>query len=472
MLTRTSEGLRADIRVADGTSTLTFVDLPSVRRDRWSEPRQVGPGAFEVELPADAREYDRIHPSVTRIGEAFVLYGPALHAAELPADATVRVTQGEITVPHLPRLLGGYVFVGPVSMVQPREGYALIGADAVPPWIGETVNGAAESVFPFFASHLGALPTEPTVAVSTDVPGPMGFHGDVSDNGFVFLRFHGEAWTSRDEAAAAKIETFVRHEAFHLWNRGTTAGTPPWLHEGGAEYAGLVAAVSAGALSEAQARTELSARASACRATLGPHPFTELPPGGSALYDCGVVVQWVADLAQREEHGDILTLWGQLLAPTAGYGLEGFRALAGPEAEAFVDSGNWSSLIEWLEGRGITIDETPLPRSDRSDLLRHLMQAACGTQQAGFWTEPDFVRLDTGEDCGVLSHQAELTQIETHDIIDAPAAAFDAAAERCRDTAPVRATLRSGAGIEVPCAVAPARTPGFEIVANPPIGLR
>ena len=109
-------------------------------------------------------------------------------------------------------LAGGYVFVGPPDMVEVRDGYRLIGAATVPDWISETATQGAEAAFPFFAAYFGPLPTDPVLALSTESPGPMGFHGDVTDNAFVFLRFHGMQWKAEDPRAAAGIETFIRHE--------------------------------------------------------------------------------------------------------------------------------------------------------------------------------------------------------------------------------------------------------------------
>lgn len=483
-LTRTEVGLRALLRPAVPTASLAFADSGSIRRDGWSasDPEVTFEGsrlraagvrdAFELELPADAEEFDRVYPAVTRVGQASVLYGPALVAAEVSPEAEVQTTGTDVVLPAAAQLDRGYVFVGDPELVEPRDGYTLVGRAVVAPWISKTVSEGAEAVFPLFASTFGELPQEPIVAVTQDSPGPMGFHGDVTENGFVFLRFHGAEWDAYDSGAAAQISTFIRHEAFHLWNQAVAPGTPPWLHEGGAEYAAVVAAVGGGVLSEADALAEVSSRAARCRAALGDQPMSELGRGGSAVYDCGVTVQWLADLELRRSssgNAHVFTLWATLLseAPPSGYTLAAFRDLAGPLAVRFLDGAGWEALATELAERGIDVDTTPDPAEDRAQLLNHLMASSCGPGRFGFWHEEGFVRLDTGDGCGVLSNQPELTAVESHSLSSAPSAAMVAAIARCGAGKAVRATDRGGKTLEVACDAPPSRVPGFRVLRAP-----
>ncbi len=429
---------------------------------------------FVLELPADAEEFDRVYPSVTRVGEASVLYGPALVATELPPETAVRASGGDVVLPAEARLEGGYIFVGDAELVEQRDGYSLVGGDVVAPWISTTISAGAEAAFPLFASMFGPLPRAPIVAVTQDSPGPMGFHGDVTENGFVFLRFHGEAWNAFDGQAAARISTFIRHEAFHLWNAGVAPGTPPWLHEGGAEYAAVVAAVVGGVLSEQQALEQVSYRAGRCRAALGDQAMSELGGGGSAVYDCGVTVQWLADLGRRStSDGDahVFTLWASLMseASATGYTLEAFRELAGPLALRFLDGAGWEPLAAELVGLGVEVETSPDPREDRSQLLNHLMASSCGSGRFGFWEEEGFVRLDTGDGCGVLSNEPELTAVESHPLGTGASLAMVAAIARCEAGKPVRVTDRDGKTLEIPCNTVPKRLPGFRVLHAPPL---
>lgn len=483
-LSRTDVGLRAVLRPTSPTASLAFADSGSIRRDAWSasDPQTIFEGtqlratgvrdAFELELPADAEEFDRVYPSVTRVGPASVLYGPALVAEEVPSASVVQTTGNDVVLPSEARLEEGYVFVGETGLVEPRDGYTLVGGAAVAPWIAKTVSSAAEAAFPLFASMFGPLPGAPIVTVTQDSPGPMGFHGDVTENGFVFLRFHGQVWDAFDPRAAARISTFVRHEAFHLWNRNVAPGTPPWLHEGGAEYAAVVAAVVGGVLSEADALEQVSYRAARCRAALGEQAMSELGGGGSAVYDCGVTVQWLADLGRRtssggEEH--VFTLWASLLsqAPETGYTLASFRELAGPLAGRFLDGAGWEALGAELAGLGVEVETTPDPDEDRSRLLNHLMSSSCGSGRFGFWQEDGFVRLDTAQGCGVLSNKPELTAVESHLLGPDASQAMVAAIVRCEAGKPVRATSRDGSTLEIPCETPPSRVPGFRVLRAP-----
>ena len=466
------------------TASLTFEDSTTIRRDGWSaldsEASLDGASlrasgvrdAFELELPADAEEFDRVYPSVTRVGTASVLYGPALVAKELPDDAEVQATGDDVVVPMEARLQSGYVFVGDPKLVEPRDGYTLVGGAVVAPWIIKTVSAGAEATLPLFASMFGALPNPPIVTVTQDSPGPMGFHGDVTENGFVFLRFHGESWDAFDPRAANQISTFIRHEAFHLWNRNVAPGTPPWLHEGGAEYAAVVAAVAGGVLSETQALEQVSYRAGRCRAALGDRPMSELGGGGSAVYDCGVTVQWLADLGRRTSSGGkahVFTLWASLLseAPQAGYTLAAFRELAGSLAGGFIDGQGWTALAAELRALGVEVETTPDVGEDRSRLLNHLMAVSCGSGRFGFWQEDGFVRLDTAEGCGVLSNKPELTAVESHGLGPDASLAMTAAIARCEKGEPVRVTDRGGKTLEIPCDTPPSRVPGFRVLRAP-----
>ena len=165
----------------------------------------------------------------------------------------------------------------------------------------------------------------------------MAFHGDVTDNQVIFLRFHGPKWDEPDPRAGSRVATFVRHEAFHLWNRVQEPDAPPWLHEGGAEYAAIVAAVDGGRLTQDQGMEQVAYYVGRCRAALGAEPIAELPAKGSAVYACGVTAQWLADLEARSvTDGDrnTFTLWQDLLtiadtrkaetAAPSGYGVLDF----------------------------------------------------------------------------------------------------------------------------------------------------
>jgi len=110
-----------------------------------------------------------------------------------------------------------------------------------------------------------------------------------------------------------------------------------------AEYAALAAAVSSGVVDEGQARIALNTRLRNCRSMLNDDDYDPARlRKGQAIYDCGVLVQWLADLEERQGSSgrrDIFDLWKDMLDAGRdgdGYGVADFRARLRPDSAVAV----------------------------------------------------------------------------------------------------------------------------------------
>ena len=484
-------GLRVRLEFGAPVREVAFARTENVRRDAW----QVVAGGLSLEggvlrgaravtkvellvLP-DPEEHDRVFPSLTRVGGGLALYGPALLVSGYQARLEVEPGPGAIAWPERDAL-AGYLYVGPAREVSERGGLRVIGGDSVPRWLADAISEEAVTALATYQEALGRAVDAPALIVTDDAPGPMPLHADVTDNAIVFLRFHGPTWAEPDAGRAREIARLVRHEIFHLWNRSPRPGTPPWLHEGGAEYAAIVAAVQSKVLSEEQGVEQVSFHLARCRRALGERSMTELERGGPAVYHCGVTLQWLADLQARRESGgarSTFSLWSELLARAdgGGYSVEDFRARAGSLVAQLFDqapgAGRWARLSRALEGYGVVVSHRAQAGELRAALVQHLLAQHCGDQPRGFWTHDRSVRLDTGSRCGLLSGDPEITAVEGHEVIRDAAAAFEAAARRCRAARPVRLRRATGGDLAVPCDRPLERPEGFQLEAAPPLAL-
>lgn len=470
-LTPVAEGVRAVFELSEPRDALTFAAREAVTRHEWSVET---PGVtldetgilaaepvsrFTLLLRFDAEPRDRVFPSVTRVGAGAAVFVPAL----LVQDVELELRAGDdlevwppLAAPY------GYSYVGVAGDVARRGHGALIGFGAIDPWLGERIAADVDAALEYYTKVLGLPAATPTVVVSETALGLTGFHGDVTDNAVIFLRFGGDTRQRTREDTAAFVATFVRHESFHLWDSGSAPGTPPWLHEGAAEYAALVSAVTAGSITEDDARRQVSGRVRRCQEQSRERGLVDVR-GGQLVYDCGVTLQWLADLHLRRASSGastVFAIWSELLPRTAAgnpYTVDDFRERAGPLVSALLDgdpSTRWSALQTALQDYGVTIQNAPGDDDYRAAMLRHLVTVACGEGPTGFWRERDHVRLDTTQRCGRLSGQPRVTRVAGQDVLAAPKRAFDAVARACRASKTVRIATLDGATIGLPCTTA------------------
>ena len=486
-------------RLAEPTTRAAFVE-PDIIRNLWTVTT---PGltlkdgvvegeapfdAFEIQIAPDAAEVDRTYMGLTRVGTGHVLYGPGLELQGMDAVLTMRPMTGEATLPTADAVKG-YVYLGPQEAVMRRDGAAVVTSASAPASLANLMRDGFFAAQTFYGARLGRnLPYEPILIVTTDSPGPTEFRGDVTDTGVIATRFHGSSWDAPPPEVAQKTATFVWHETFHLWNgHGVTTrdgDTAPWLHEGGAEYGALVAAASTGVIDEAQGRASLGERLNGCRRTLGDRDYDPRRlTSGSAIYNCGVVVQWIADLETRQASGggrDVLDLWKALLdAGRAGdgYGVADFRALLQPDSAVGVlmdgpGAARWAGMEARLAALGVTLEYRPGPGDYRMAALFHLNNQNCTGGGTGFYRVEQGIKLDTGDKCGPLSGDPVLAAIEDHDPAGDATAMFFAVQARCAAALPVRYRMQDGRMIEAKCEAPLVAPKAWAVTAAPPLATR
>lgn len=436
--------------------------------------------AFDIRIRPDAAEVDRIYQGLSRIGSGRVLYGPGLKSAAGETVLTFDLAADQIALPAGDPI-SGYAYVGPAAqvVVDPR-GDVAIGAN-VDAELAEPLRRTFFASMAFYQQHLDAgLPFRPALLVSVDSPGPTTFRGDVTGSGMISLRFTGDAW----RGAGDQLTTFVWHEAFHLWNGHAVVDrdgdTDPWLHEGGAEYAALLGAVSTGDLSEPEGRAVLTRHLNRCREILGDRNLNPASlRSGSGPYACGALIQWLADLELRKTGSDGLALWKAILAAArsdpAGYGVTEFRAgLAPDSAVAVLLDGpgptRWQAIQDRLAGLGVTLMNQPSDKDFQGAALFHVAKRNCKTGSYGFYDTPGELKLD-GADCGVLSGEPIIDMVEGFDPQTQGRAMFDAVQARCASGQAIRYAARDGRVLEAVCDAPLVAPTVWAVTAAPPLAL-
>ncbi len=483
-----AEGLRARFTLDAPTTRLVFAATQTIRRDAWAMQT---PGItladnevtgqepftkFELLLRPDPQQHDRVYPSVTRVGEGLVINGTSLLLDGL--DVNVEMDPGPEGIVWPPSdATKGYTYIGPSKHAAESDGLRLVGVDTLAPWLATAIEIEVKATFPLYTRLLGRSVQTPAIFATRQTPGPASFHGDVTDNAVIFLRFHGAHLDTPDHGAEKRVAKFVRHEAFHMWNARNGPETPPWLHEGGAEYAAIVVAVHAGVLTQAEGVERLSHHLTRCQRELGDRPMVELPRAGSAVYDCGVAMQWFADLELRKRGDDIFSLWTHLLEradASDGYTVADFRERTGPLVALALDAPGgerWSSLEQAIPDYGAAISGAPSEADLRSATMTHLLRQACGDGPRGYWTEEPIVRLDTGDGCGPLAGNPEIVAVQGHPLWTEAEAAFEAVGARCAASEAITLQRRNGPTIEIACSEQPTRPVVFAVEAAPTLSV-
>ena len=493
-----SGGVAVTWRLARPTREVAFLDT-DVIRDRWAittpgvtlasgTVRSERPfDVFTILIAPDAAEVDRVYMGLVRVGTGYVLYGPGLALKGMNATLTAQTVPGQTTLP-VAHAIDGYTYLGPEPAVTRKNGGTVVVGASVPASLSKLMSDGFLSAQAFYGARLGrALPYEPVLVVTTDSPGPMRFRGDVTDNGVIATRFFGTAWDAPAPDVVGQLATFVWHETFHLWNGhgiilkdGTTA---PWLHEGGAEYAALVAATSSGTIDESQAKFSLTQRLNGCRSTLGDRDYDPASlRSGSAVYDCGVVIQWIADLETRKISAgrrDVLDLWKAMLdggRASDGYSVADFRALLPQNSGVNIlldapGADRWSRIEARFRSLGVVLANQPSRGDYRRAALSHVNTQNC-TGKSGFYTAPGGIKLDTGAGCGVLAGSPVLASVEGHDPVTDAIAMFVAIQARCARHLPVRYKFLEGRTVDATCAVPLAAPKAWAIIAAPQVSTR
>ena len=395
-----------------------------------------------VTLAPDTVRIDRAYPQALRVGLGWLVHGPYLAAAEGGGKARVRVPPDWIALPRKP--LTGHFYVGPRSYL--RDG--IVSPPAIPDALRSTAAAALRQATLSYGRRFAlAPPAPPLVVLAVDPTLERGWRGD-STAGALSLRFAEVSLHQPPQVGV--IGRFVAHEVFHDWWQGVVAPLTgekgAWVEEGMAEYAALLTSDDPAAVS-----TDLTRRLNGCRGSLAPEGLLAAPPtGGEAVYDCGVVFQWLRDLQRRRASGgrdDAFAGWRDLLQRhhRTGVAVEWRAAIAPLPAFAADDAADlllspapdrWPRLVATLNGLGARIIPARGDPDYRVAILKHLLSSVC-RERMGFYTQAKNVKLDTGDRCGPLNGDPVVDAIAGHALFGDAAGAFDAVAGLCASGKPV-----------------------------------
>ncbi|HBV12719.1 MAG TPA: hypothetical protein DEB60_06305 [Brevundimonas sp.] len=487
----TPDGVEAHYR-GQVASPFVFAD-PGIDRSDWDlsglQRNQTGASdavGFILALRPDSTEAGRGYIALARVGEGYVVYGPALAGA----DATLSLAAGGPASWTAWPSTGadGYVYFGPTGYIQPRPGRTEIAAPDMPSKLRHTVFTAFADALAFYEGRFGPLPQSPTLVVTMQGAGPSTIRADVTDTGVISARLNGEAWRNPSEAALSEIDTVTFHETAHLWNShfARPAEGSPWLHEGGAQYLALVAAVSTGHLTEAAARESLGSNLTDCRNRLGTRDnVSNRMVAGSAVYDCGVLVQWLADMELRQASSGaqgIVDRWAAMIDAArngqALYNPQNFRSgLNEDSAVTLLFDGPAELRWKLIEARLIDLGVAWINRPSDEDYLaatlsRLNMENCAPGSSTGFYVRDGFIQMDNASTCGALSDDLEIGTVEGFDPLTESHAMFEAVQSQCAARGMVHVVRRNTTQVlSATCNTALAEPIAYALTQSPAISV-
>ena len=450
------------------TPGLTFADDTVTGRKPFTQ--------FTLRIRAETREHDGKYPAYYTVGRGGLLYVPALLGGDgWQSRIRLIAAPGTVRLPVAESLTNGYVFIGPRAAITDTPDLTVVADPTTPRWLTDASRAELGKAVRYFSTALGiALPRKPLLVVK-NIDDGTGFVGDVTPGPVTALRFHGAPATP-DPVNQAQITGFVFHEAFHFWNGGIAdnrPGTPTWLHEGGADYAALLAARATGSLDDKAVADRLAGALTNCQAGLASEG--DKPPAAIGFlsmkvrYPCGMVLQWAFDLHVRRASDDrrtVLDAWGAMIRraskrPDRHYTLPDFYAATGvPNAAALPPVGlivdqsgpaRWDTLPMALGAlvRAATVE------TRRPELLFHLLANSCkglpkGTGY-GFVLNDGILKLDSPAGCGAIVGNPVIRSIEGGDAVEVSSETYAAVARRCAAGEAVTLTTAEGRRIEAPC---------------------
>lgn len=399
---------------------------------------------FVITLAPDRRRTDATYPVLTRLGEGWMVYMPAL-LARPPADVVdedIIVSEGW-TLQAGP---GGNRFDGFIYLTKYPGGYGGVISDpSIPRWLVDDVRSAVEASNDAFKANLKLTsPVAPVVLISPLPPEDRSSYvGDVTPNGTINLQFAAAAIPpERDQRFTDMVQPFVAHEVFHNWQGGkfqTMDGVNGrWLNEGAAEYFSLVAQASASAGSATRSRNILAGRLASCLTTLETEKIGLMVLTGRAAertrYDCGAVVHWLVDIEKIDPAG-AWGIWRDMLSAEDGYSVTDFVAATRVDSSI----GLTALLHGAIEVRATTLsalhghaeEADPTPTAWATAAVWPLLESNCRGQMGITTTADGRWILDSGDDCGALSGNPEVLGIGEDMFVDAGGPAYRAAAAAC-----------------------------------------
>lgn len=410
--------------------------------------------SFAIQITPDTAPRDRRYPALTRIGDGWQVYGPYLAGEKVAAPVAVVTTPKGWTA--LPRKAGGkvaldgYVYLGPSNLVSAGAATVVVAPNVSRGLRGQIVR-IGEGATAYYTRRLGVSPAATPILLVARVPEfNEGWQGDAVPGTMMSLRFFGPGGGETEDED--KVTGFVSHEFFHFWNSGLYHSRDgegdAWLHEGAADYAAMLASRELGTRTDAGMAEALGQRLTDCASALKDKGLTDNPPKqGKAVYDCGVVAQWAADLKLRAASGgkrDVLDAWKDVFAyAKAGdqrYDVKGFLAAAGM-TEAADDplrllmqrgeAGRWDNLVAAMIRLGARLEPGRSNAADRKALLITLLEPTCKGSFGFTGGDGPYLRLDTGDRCEGAKGDPKIDAVAGRDIVGDASRAFDAVAALC-----------------------------------------
>lgn len=418
-----------------------------------------------IEVRPDTMRTDGNYPVLTRVGEGWLVFLPALTTEPDSDDVRYRlphdwaVQEGPGVSPRL-----GFVFMGPREGIQnPYPGLIVdpsVSADMAA-LVRETVSDALNEL----ERQLGVpRPYSPLVAVSKLPGSGRGpYWGDVTPNGFVNLQF--AVGVPLTDALALEITRFVAHEMFHVWNgagfKAAEPGEGRWLTEGSAEYAAIRLEQEASPTSAVATRGKLVEHLNNCLDKLPSGTGVAAARGDLAeaiRYNCGTAVQWLADLeSQRRPSSEgYFAIWGSILRQPA-YSTADFRqriASIGADGSsgliALLDGGEEqrARILSSLENAAVPVALVS-PSKDlwTMQVAAVLYQNAC-PNAAGIGGSGGRWWIHVSSNCGGLGEQPQIMSLLDISIADAGPALFEMVRQKCAAGEPVQVGLHGAGNFE------------------------
>lgn len=417
-------------------------------------------------VQADSRERDGVYPLARPVqGRGLVLYAPYI----LPKDLRSRVRisgAGRRGAPLREPERNGYVVVG--ASPERHRGFRFLAGRGISASFRQTLLERASRILSYYGAKLGRAPEQEPLIILTEhelLPGMSQslLRGDVSANGVVFLRSYSGGAGADAAPSPAQYTGFLAHELFHLWNRSGDAATRNWwLFEGGAEYAGWLAAATLWP-NEHRLEQRVGSALTTCMMYLGSQPIEDLDEHQSrgVRYPCGAVIQWVADVGTRAQspERDGLAIWRDLLASKAQRGSYGPRDFAtavsrhapgvAPVIEALVSGAGierWEALAASLGGFGAELRvKPPAPFSLRLAAAKSLVLSAC-REIHGVGEDGRGLFVQAPQACSVFGDSPVIEDAAGASALQDPSGFYVAVLESCRRRTSVPVTLRGERG--------------------------
>ncbi|WOI53907.1 hypothetical protein [Parvularcula sp. LCG005] len=464
--------------------------------------REDGAGFDEVafQVSEDIEFHDRKYVVSSIIGEdGWALYLPAFSPSDdevsvrfegFPEDTALLLpgNDGDLNAPLMVSEDDNRsLFIGPSTYVFDDVVQVVAGPE-LPVGIRDILRDKADQIARTLTMRLGDAPDEkPLILVSYRPEGARNnWKGGAFDRGTIKVDIRTDL-SGQTETQADHMASFIAHEMTHLWLNGvwdtTENQSQPWLHEGAAEY------ISRRLTTSGDEFTGLiSSNFERCASQLGNNALSDTNIAGQngTPYDCGFIVQWVAETASlKRRKGDILDLWKDVVttAPDGEYDSAHFLRVAedhggpafGQFADALIHAGGrlrWVSIGSPLSGLKIEFGPSPAASQEGWRLLalaiKPMMQHYCNGYFSWSWGD-EAITIDADDKCGeALSGKLVLASVNGVRLTSAPFDALSTIKKACTDQSEITFTSMTGEDVAVACAFeVEDPTPSYAVTAHP-----